>query len=111
MNINSRKVSNATDTRLRAGRLLMMTDEDLLFIIREEGRERKRRKGVSYGSRPIYERGGRLKVEQPRGLTSGSRDSILLYLVYCILYTVYTDTSPSPILYILARHVNVSNTI
>ena len=29
----------------------------------------------------------------------------------CILYTVYTDTHPRPILYILARHVNVSNTI
>ena len=34
-----------------------------------------------------YMKEGRLKVEQPRGLTSGSRDSILLYLVYCILYT------------------------
>lgn len=55
MNINSRKVSNATDTRLRAGRLLMMADGDLLFY--NKGR-RKRRKGVSYGSRPIYERGG-----------------------------------------------------
>ena len=50
MNINSRKVSNATDTRLRAGRLLMMTDGDLLFY-------NKGRKGISYGSRPIYERG------------------------------------------------------
>ena len=54
MNINSRKVSNAPDTRLRAGRLLMMTDGDLLFY--NKGR-RKRRKGISYGSRPIYERG------------------------------------------------------
>ena len=40
MNINSRKVSNATDTRLRAGRLLMMTDGDLLFY--NKGRRKKR---------------------------------------------------------------------
>lgn len=54
MNINSRKVSNATGTRLRAGRMLMMSDGGLLFY--NKGRK-KRRKGVSYGSRPIYERG------------------------------------------------------